>query len=331
VLDLAQLSLVVDDLLDHRAARLVAEAPRAAAFYLPLLARRRAELARYAARGPAVRRPFARELADAAARQDAHARALVAHLDAVAADDAVRAEVTEAARRVRDALLAAKPGRGHQARASLPNRLAQRLPAVAADLAALPPLPSGTPVADRVQAWLAESAVVDGLLTARADARHERRAGSTPKDLHGRTLALLCRLRAALADERLVAPVPADLEAFVFARLDALRPRRGAAGPHHGQDAIPRTLANKLTAEGRFAALDSGVPVVTGAATRPRPRRDAASPCRAPEPRGAQCPPSSSSICWMVCSMAGRYDPFFSSASHFLQWVSALSSLPSGL
>jgi hypothetical protein len=233
-IDVDNVTMVLDEMFDHRLARLTAEAPRTAAFYVPLIRKKRAELAPFIGAVKASGVPVADRLKAAKKRQDGHAGALSRHVGALLADAQTPDEVRARAQRVRDALLSGRPvsGGSYSARAALARRLGTKRAEAAAELAALPPLPGGGTVVERVDAWFAESSIINDLLTERADALSRGGPAAGARKVLTATLGLLGRMRAALADERSDAPAMSDdLEAFVFARLDALQtaPRHAAA------------------------------------------------------------------------------------------------------
>jgi hypothetical protein len=135
-------------------------------------------------------------------------------------------------------------GRGrtsYEKRARLAETLRPQVAERADDLGRLQ-MASGGTVGERVSAWLAESAIIDALLTERADLAAANKDGA---DVAKTARSLLRHMRTTLADERLLNPaLPKNLDARVFGRLDALAKkaaRRTAAAEPAAAESAPTT------------------------------------------------------------------------------------------
>ena len=235
---LSDLRLALPDLLDHKAATL--DTLNAGRLYAPLLADQRAVID--ALPNPdAAGRPLAEELASADAEHDAFAAAIWHYTEAVRVCPGLADDVRSAARRVREQFVPklAIVRRSYATEAA--HALGKR--ALLAEHAAgfgLLPVPGGETLEAWTERFVARGETIGELLRARAE-HNAAAVGEATRAEAGRiraeTIALLGRLRTALADE--LAKTPAELrkiDAELFGYVDELAAAREDASRRKSGD-----------------------------------------------------------------------------------------------
>lgn len=228
---LSDLRLALPDLLDDKAATL--DTLHAGRLYAPRLAAQRTAIEALPA--PAVdARPLVEELASADGEHDAFATAIWHYTEAMRVCPGLADDVRGAARRVREAFIPKLSiiHRSYATEAAHALGKREQLPEHAGSFALLP-VPSGETLEAWVERFVTRGESIESLLRARATQTAATVTDATRREaakLRAETIALLGRLRTALADELASTPdTLAQTDAVLFSYLDQLTAARDDA------------------------------------------------------------------------------------------------------
>ncbi|MCX4244536.1 hypothetical protein [Paraliomyxa miuraensis] len=241
---LSDLRLALPDLLDAKAAKL--DTLHAGRLYAPRLAAQRTAIEALPA-PTAEARPLVEELAQTDAEHDAFATAIWHYTEAVRMCPGLADDVRAAARRIREAFIPKLSviHRSYATEAAHALGKRDQLPEHAAAFALLP-TPSGETLHAWVERFVTRGESIETLLRERANQTAATVTEATRREaakLRAETIALLGRLRTALADELAATPeLLAKTDAELFGYLDQLTQARDEANrrkPSNGEQPPP--------------------------------------------------------------------------------------------
>lgn len=226
-LNLADIKLGVDDLLDKRRPALVLSSIGKS--YLPMLEGKQ----KFVNALPLAftgGRPLAEALGATDNEHDGFGGAIWYLTEAYLRLPVQNASTIESVKRIRAALIPNLSGLGdsYADEAEAAIRRKGELAQIETDLKAIPVNMGGTSLYDWAIGFLGAGEKLSVLLSERADAAIGGRAGS--QKLRSETIALLNRVRSAIADECVMSPaLPQDLDAQIWGYLDELEKQRAEA------------------------------------------------------------------------------------------------------
>ena len=255
---LSDLRLALPDLLDGKAATL--DTLHSGRLYAPRLAAQ--HVAIEALPAPTTdARPLVEELAQTDAEHDGFGTAIWHYTEAVRVCPGLADEVRAAAQRIREAFIPTLSIIHRSYATEAAHALGKRdaLPEHAAAFALLP-VPSGETLQAWVERFVTRGESIESLLRERANQTAATVSEATRREaakLRAETIALLGRLRTALADELAITPdALARTDAELFGYLDQLAKARDDANrpkPSNGetppQSAVPEEHAGEAAAE----------------------------------------------------------------------------------